>query len=115
MWGDPLRLLVHIVNATPTLALPNITPFEAWHGRKPDLSMLCTFSYKAYIHRQRDQRSGLQLQTGECIYLGFESDYKGWRCYDPETKKITISRDIIFDKNDFPGLSSATSIDHLEW
>jgi hypothetical protein len=104
MWGDAMRLLVHIMNATPTSAVPNMTPHEAWHGNKPDLSMLCTFGCRAYVHIQKQDRAGLESHSRKCIYIGFEDGYKGWQCLDPSTKRTVISRDVIFNETDFPGL-----------
>jgi transposase InsO family protein len=109
MWGDALKLLVRIINATPTSALPDKTPYEAWNGRKPDLGMLRTFGCTAYVHVQKNERNGLQPKSRKCIYLGFESGYKGWRCLDVITKRVVVSRDVIFDESEFPGLSITAS------
>ena len=107
MWGDALQLLVHIINATPTSALPDVTPYEAWYGCKPVLGMLCTFGCTAYVHMQKDERNGLQPRSQKCIYLSFENGYKGWCCLDPITKHTIISCDIIFNEMEFPGLSTS--------
>ena len=106
MWGEALQLFVRILNATPTSALPNITPYEAWHKEKPNLSMLRVFGCRAYVHVQKQNRDGLQSHTRKCIYLGFEDGYKGWKCYDPKTKSIVVSRDVIFDETVSPGLTA---------
>jgi len=33
-----------------------------------------------------------------CVLLGVNEESKGYRLYDPATKKIIISRDIIFEE-----------------
>ena len=58
-WGDALKLLVQIVNVTPTAVLPNTTPYEAWQKKRPDLSMLQTFGCHAYVHVQKADHDGL--------------------------------------------------------
>ncbi|KAG8896776.1 hypothetical protein FRC01_011627, partial [Tulasnella sp. 417] len=30
--------------------------------------------------------------------------YKGYKCYNPETNQFVISRDVVFDEDDFPGI-----------
>ena len=39
-WGEALMYTVHIRNLSPMSALPSIVPYEAWTGRKPDVSHL---------------------------------------------------------------------------
>ncbi|GJE85703.1 hypothetical protein PsYK624_017820 [Phanerochaete sordida] len=39
-WGETLSALVYVLNRCPTAALPDNTPFEAFCGRKPDVSHL---------------------------------------------------------------------------
>ena len=39
-WGEALAILVHVWNRCPTAALDNATPYELWHGCKPEVSHL---------------------------------------------------------------------------
>ena len=112
MWGDALKLLVCIINVTPTATLPHMTPYEAWHGHKPDLGMLCTFGCTTYVHVQKEDWDGLQPRTRRCIYLSFETGYKGWHCYYPITKCTIISCNVIFNESKFPGLSTSSPTNH---
>lgn len=50
-WGDVLLHTAHLVNVTPTCALlGEVTLHEAFTGNKPDVSSICIFGCKAYIH-----------------------------------------------------------------
>lgn len=33
-----------------------------------------------------------------CIFVGYDSRRKGWRCCDPTTGKCYISRNVVFDE-----------------
>ncbi|CAO2147884.1 unnamed protein product [Urochloa humidicola] len=48
-WGEVVSTAVFILNRSPTKALKGATPFEAWHGRKPDVSFLRTFGCVAHV------------------------------------------------------------------
>ena len=34
-----------------------------------------------------------------CIFIGYDSQRKGWRCYDPTTRKCYTSRNVVFDES----------------
>ena len=104
LWGQALALLLRIANATPTSRLKGMTPYEAFYGKKPDLSMLRTFGCRAYVHVQKKKRVDAPWHTMRCIYLGFEDGYKGFKCYNTDTNQFVVSRDVVFDENDFPGI-----------
>lgn len=110
-WGEALALFVRIMNATPTSSLPDVTPYEALYHRKPDLSMLRTFGCLAYVHVHSEARKALESHTRKCIYMGFEDGYKGFKCYDIAAKKMIISRDVVFNEDVFPGLSTKNIVD----
>jgi hypothetical protein len=50
-WIFSREVAQHLKDITPTKRLKNaITPFEAFHGRKPDLRMIRTFGCMCYAH-----------------------------------------------------------------
>jgi hypothetical protein len=69
---------VHVDNRCPTSALDgNITPYEVWHGRKPDVSHLRVWGCLAYVHVQKNKRKALQSHMEKCIFIGYPPGYKG--------------------------------------
>lgn len=45
----------------------------------------------------------LQLddKSKKCVFLGVSEESKAWRLYDPVTKKIVVSRDVVFDEEKY--------------
>ena len=105
-WGEVLATFVYVRNRLPTAALPSTTiPFAAF-GRKPSLQHVRVFGCRAYVLIQKDQKKSLQPHSVACIFLGYSDEIKGWRCYNPVTKKVIVSRDVIFNEGEYPGLST---------
>ena len=48
-WGEAVTTVVFILNHAPTKALKGKTPFEVWHGRKPNVSFLRTFGCVGHV------------------------------------------------------------------
>ena len=61
----------------------------------------------AYVLIGRDKRRGLQGHTQSGIFVGYPDNYVGWKVYIPSTRKIVISRNVVFDESRFPGLKVA--------
>jgi hypothetical protein len=49
-WDNALAAFVHVGNCCPTSAVPDVTPYELWHGHKPDVSNLRVWGCLAYVH-----------------------------------------------------------------
>ena len=77
-WGEALSSLVHVLNRCPTSARPGTTPYEAFYGRKPDVSHLRIWGCLAYVHVQKDKRAALGSHMEKCIFIGYPPGYKGW-------------------------------------
>jgi len=39
-WGDAVTTAVYVLNRAPTKSLEGVTPYEAWHGKKPSVNTL---------------------------------------------------------------------------
>ena len=51
----------------------------------------------------------------KCIFIGYPTGYKGWKFYNPHTKRIIISERAEFDERVFPGLKQFTSHDAYQF
>jgi hypothetical protein len=47
---------------------------------------------------QNGERSKLDSKSRKCIFLGSDTSIKGYKLWDPVSKKKIISRDVLFDK-----------------
>jgi len=82
----------------PTAALDSATPYELWNGRKPDVSHLRVWGSTAYVHSQKDKRAALRSHYDKCVFIGYPDGYKGWKFYNPTTKRTIILEHADFDE-----------------
>ena len=93
---------VYLRNRSPTSALTDATPYEAWRGDKPDLSHLRVFGCRAYMHLDKTKRSSkLQPRSIPVIFVGYATEAKGWLVYNPvsSNQKTHVSRDVTFHES----------------
>jgi hypothetical protein len=105
-WGMAVLYLACVLNTTPSSTLSKTMFYKVWYERKPDISMYRAFGCQAWVLIPRKKQGNLDSHTQSCIFLGFKDGYKGWKCYNPVTKKVIISQDVIFQEDKFPGLST---------
>ena len=103
-WGEAVVSLVHVLNRAYTIACPTATPYELFYKRKPDVSHLRVWGCAAYVHVQKDKRQGLSPHMEKCIFIGYPDGFKGWKFYNPLTKRVVISETAVFDERFYPGL-----------
>jgi hypothetical protein len=74
------------------------TPFEAWHGIKPDLSRLRVFGSRVCVKRTGKRRSKLDRHDFTGIFLGYTATDENIRYVDVDTRIVKTSHHAIFDK-----------------
>ncbi len=83
-WSYAVHAAVYLRNRSPTRALDNITPHEAWRGEKPTLSHLRVFGCKAYMHINKEKRSGkLTDRAVPTVFVGYSTEAKAWLAVRP--------------------------------
>ena len=97
-WAEALSTAAYLINRRPTKSLDGKTPFEAWYGKKPNVSHLRVFGCTAYIHVPKDERKKLDPKAKKCIFLGYGTTRKGYRLYNQKTSSIVHSRDVVFNE-----------------
>ena len=99
-WECAVMAAVYLRNRSPTKALTDATPYEAWRGDKPDLSHLRVFGCRAYMHVDKTKRSKLQPRSVPVVFVGYAAEAKAWLVYDPVSgKKTHVSRDVTFHES----------------
>ena len=99
LWGEAVHTAVYLLNRCPTKALDNITPFEAYSGRKPGIAHLKIFGSLCYVHVPTQLRHKLEPKSMKGVFVGYATCEKGYRIFDPISKKLTLSRDVTFDED----------------
>jgi hypothetical protein len=93
LWMEIASTVVYLKNRSPTSSLDGKTPYEAWHGKKPDLSHLRMIGCTAYVHVSKDTRRKLDFNTRECRLVGYGGTNQ-WRAWDEEKEDVIVSRDV---------------------
>ena len=101
-WEDAATHWLYGKIRLPCSATAPLTPHDLFYGRRPDLSGLHPFGCLAYVHLQKDQRPALSPHAAQCLVVGYPSDFKGWKFWDPVTHKDIVSDSAIFRESVFP-------------
>ena len=75
-----------------------MTPYEAWHGKAPQVKHLRTFDCVAYT-KDLSQLKKLDDRSCRGIFIGYADGAKAYRVLDPETQSVRVSRDVVFDES----------------
>lgn len=86
-WPKAVNWTVHVLNRSPTLAVRNQTPEEAWSGTKPAVDHFRIFGCLAYVHVPDVKRTKLDDKSLKCVLLSVSEESKAYRLYDPLSEK----------------------------
>ena len=74
------------------------SPLEVLQKQSPDVSHLRVFDCICFVFIQASNRDKLDPRAAKCIFLGYSSTKKGYKCYHPHSRKLFISRDVQFEE-----------------
>ena len=88
----PLQLVFSLIALPPT-AIDKKTPQEVWSGTPASYSNLKIFGCPTYAHVNNGK---LEPRSIKCVFLGCMSGVKRYKLWSPETKKVMVSKNVIF-------------------
>uniref|UniRef100_A0A2N9J177 Uncharacterized protein n=1 Tax=Fagus sylvatica TaxID=28930 RepID=A0A2N9J177_FAGSY len=95
-WGEAALTAVYTINRLPSSALQNVTPFKRLYGTPASYSSLCFFGCACFVLLQLHEHSKLEPRSHLCCFLGYGIEHKGYRCWDPISQRLRISRHVVF-------------------
>ena len=97
LWEQAVAHAAYVRNRAYTRAIPNTTPYQRWHGEKPEIAYLRPFGTAVWILVQGQKVSRKMLpKSKRKAFVGFDDGSKSVRYYNAETRKILTSRNFRF-------------------
>ncbi|KAJ8752089.1 hypothetical protein K2173_001764 [Erythroxylum novogranatense] len=84
--AEAVAATVYLLNISPTKAVLNQTPYEAWRGNNPKVSHLRVFGCI------------LDEKSEKCVFIGYSTQSKAYKLYNPISGKVIISKDVMFNE-----------------
>ena len=91
-WVDAFTSATYIINRVPSPLLDNKSPFELLFGQEPNYSNFRVYGCQVFPYLRDYAKHKLEPRSLPCIFIGYSSSHKGFRCLDPSTNRIFISR-----------------------
>ncbi|SGY70393.1 BQ5605_C004g03146 [Microbotryum silenes-dioicae] len=110
LWGEAALYYVHCKNLMPHAGIGGEIPDTRWHGFAPDISTLRAFGCRAWHHLPLAKRTDLDPKAVPLLFVGFDQHAKAFRLFEPSTRRIQLSRNVVFRESEFPALRPATDV-----
>jgi hypothetical protein len=112
-WGEVVQTTTYILNQTYIQLLPHTTSYQAWFGVKPSLAHTRIFGCNAFIHVPKALRKKLDSKSHQRMFLGYSDESKAYRIWDKDSKRISITRNVLFHENTTTPASQDTAATYI--
>jgi hypothetical protein len=98
LWDEAAETACYLRNLSPA-AGKAVTPWEAFHGDKPDVSHLRVWGCAAWVKLLQHHEDGkLGPVSVPCRLVGYEPTSKAYRLQMDDSRQIVVSREVLFDE-----------------
>ena len=101
-WPHALNITPYLLNILPSKLLDHLTPTHMLYHKSPTYNHLRVFGCLCFPLISSTKIHKLQPRSSPCVFLGYPSSHRGYKCHDLSTHKIVLSRHILFDETNFP-------------
>eukprot|EP00253_Pinus_taeda_P018625 PITA_18625 len=108
-WTKAVATSCYVITRSPSTTIDCKIPQEVWKRHPCDYSKLRVFGCDAYALVPKHQRTKLDPKSKWYILVGYGVGTKGYRLWDPTTRKIIIKRGIHIQ---FDSISNDSHDDH---
>ncbi|CAL5418427.1 unnamed protein product [Camellia sinensis] len=96
-WGDAVLTAAYLINRMPSSVLQFQIPIQLLPVAYPTSSLPPrVFGCVCFVHLQPRTRGKLDPKAVRCVFIGYSATQKGYKCYDPHTRKVYVSMDVTF-------------------
>lgn len=96
LWAEAVNRAAYVINRSPNRSLKDQIPEQFWSELPINLSTIRMFGTPVMVHIPKEKRKKFDPKSKQMLFLGFSETQKGLRCFDPESRMVTVSRDVTF-------------------
>jgi hypothetical protein len=101
-WDEAFLAATYLINRTPSKVIDFATPLERLFKQTPDYLSLRVFGCACYPNLQPYNRHKLEFRSKQCVFLGYNTMHKGFKCLEISSAHVYLYRDVVFDETKFP-------------
>ena len=101
-WGGYLLTATYLINRLPTPLLNNKSPFELLFHKLPSFNHLRVFGCLCFVSTPSVHKLKFESRSTPCVFLGYPFNVKGYKVLNLHSRKISISRGVVFHESVFP-------------
>jgi len=96
LWSEAVLTAAYLINRMPSRILGMKSPIELLLGRQEFKVPPKVFGCVCFVRDHRPSVGKLDPQAVKCVFVGYSSTQKGYKCWDPVGKKLFVSMDVFF-------------------
>ena len=102
-WGEAILTSTYLINRLPSRVINFKSPLNYLLEFFPKNNFYSkippkVFGCASYIHIHKQQRTKLDPRALKCIFIGYSTSQKGYKCYHPASRKFFVSKDVRFNE-----------------
>jgi hypothetical protein len=101
-WDEALLTATYLINLLPSKVINFETPVQRLLKDTPDYNSLQVSRCACWPNLRPIMLIFSLFRSIRCVFLGYGSRQKGFKCLDSNTGRVYTSRDLIFDETVFP-------------
>lgn len=105
LWGEAVLTATYFINHLPSRVLENHSPINILSKHFSETVSIRNlppkvFGCTVFLHVHKNQRSKLDPRAKKCMFVGYSATQKGYKCYDPSSRRTFVSLDVTFNESE---------------
>jgi hypothetical protein len=101
-WDEAFLAATYLINRLPTKVLDFCSPLERLFQEKPNYGGLHTFGCTCWPNLRPFNMHMLQFHSKQCIFLGYNTLHKGFKCLIVAEGRVYVSQNVVFNETIYP-------------
>lgn len=105
LWGEVVLTATYLINRLPFRVLELKSPMDILSSFYQNISTTNNlvprvFGCVSFVHIHSQGRGKLDPRALKCVFVGYSTTQKGYKCYHHPSKKLFVSRDVTFHEGE---------------